>query len=138
MSIPHLKLNTARANVQGPTKKPPRGIVDHLIQTLTAGAAWEELARLLMAACSGAMMGWERERASKPAGLRTHMLVSLGAAVSVVATLSYVNDTSGDAAEFLRIDPARVIAGVIGGVGFLGAGSIIEARGAVHGRSAQA
>ena len=73
--------------------------------------------RLLMAAALGGALGYERERHGKSAGVRTHMLVSLGAAIFVL-----VPDLAGVPAG----DLTRVIQGVIAGIGFLGAGSIIK------------
>jgi len=87
--------------------------------------------RLVVAALAGGILGWERERHDKPAGLRTHMMVALGAAAFMVAGLQYAEDYPQFPA--LRLDPLRVLAGIIGGVGFLGAGTILEARGSVRG-----
>lgn len=100
--------------------------------TIESTISWETIVRLLLASVAGAALGWERERHSKPAGLRTHMLVALGAATFMLATLDWVDSYEGQH-EGLRLDPIRVIAGIIGGVGFLGAGTIIEARGDVRG-----
>lgn len=73
--------------------------------------------RLIAAAILGAVIGVERERAGKPAGVRTHVLVSLGTAVFVLAS----------AGAGMRLeDMSRVIQGVITGIGFLGAGSILK------------
>jgi putative Mg2+ transporter-C (MgtC) family protein len=73
--------------------------------------------RLLLAAALGAAIGYQRERAGKPAGLRTHVLICLGAALfTVTSTLGF-----GEAAEH-----TRVAAGVVTGIGFLGAGAIIR------------
>jgi putative Mg2+ transporter-C (MgtC) family protein len=72
--------------------------------------------RLSVALVAGGVIGWDRERAGKPAGLRTHMLISLGAALFVMATLAA---GSADAAS-------RAIQGVAAGVGFLGAGEIVH------------
>lgn len=83
--------------------------------------------RLLMALVLGGLIGWNRERHDKPAGLRTHMLVALGSATFVLLGLEVAN-RSGD-----PIDPTRVLQGVVGGIGFLGAGSIIKAAGQVKG-----
>lgn len=86
-----------------------------------SGATWWSLLfRLLVALVSGGAIGWERQTAGKPAGLRTHMLVSVGAALFVMAAL----EDSPDAAS-------RAVQGVAAGVGFLGAGEILHvARGA--------
>lgn len=73
--------------------------------------------RLLLAALLGGLLGYERERAGKSAGLRTHMLVSLGAALFVLIP---------DQAGMLDADISRVIQGVVAGVGFLGAGAIVK------------
>lgn len=97
----------------------------------------DTLGRLLAAAVAGALLGWERELQDKPAGLRTHMLVALGAAVFMVATLDYL-DTKVDKDVARYFDPLRVVAGVIGGIGFLGAGAIIQSAGNVHGMTTAA
>lgn len=76
--------------------------------------------RLLIAMCFGSAIGWERESRDKAAGLRTHMLVSLGAAMFVlVPILVSKNEPNPEALS-------RVIQGVATGVGFLGAGEIIH------------
>jgi putative Mg2+ transporter-C (MgtC) family protein len=91
----------------------------------------EALLRLVAAAMMGAIVGWEREAQDKPAGLRTHMMVSLGAATFTLATLQVFLLLEGEPNG--RSDPVRIIEAVVGGIGFLGAGQIIQARGAVHG-----
>jgi putative Mg2+ transporter-C (MgtC) family protein len=73
--------------------------------------------RMLAAALLGAVVGIQRERAGKPAGVRTHMLVSMGAALFVVACLE-----SGMGSDGM----SRVIQGLVTGIGFLGAGSILK------------
>lgn len=78
---------------------------------------------LLLAAIFGSLIGYERERAGKPAGVRTHGMVALGAALFTVVS------TNG----FAGGDPARVAAQVVTGIGFLGAGAILHMRGSVHG-----
>lgn len=88
--------------------------------------------RLLLAVVAGAIIGWERERHDKPAGLRTHMMVALGSAAFMVATIEFCKTFAVDGVE-IRLDPIRAVAGIIGGVGFLGAGTIIQARGSVRG-----
>ena len=78
------------------------------------------------------IIGLERELRGKPAGLRTHMLVSLGAAGFMNLGMHVLFATAaGDPSA--RVDLTRVIEGVIGGIGFLGAGRIIQGRGSVHG-----
>ena len=88
--------------------------------------------RLITAVCAGAILGWERESQHKPAGLRTHMLVTLGSAAFVVASLQYQSQLTA-ASPSANVDLFKVIAGIVGGVGFLGAGSIIQSGGSVKG-----
>jgi putative Mg2+ transporter-C (MgtC) family protein len=76
--------------------------------------------RLLVALALGAVLGYERESIGAAAGLRTHMLVSLGSALFVLVALQ-----AGMPLE----DMSRVMQGVIAGVGFLGAGAILKQRG---------
>jgi putative Mg2+ transporter-C (MgtC) family protein len=76
--------------------------------------------RLCMALLSGAIIGLERQLRHKPAGLRTHMLVSMGAAIFTLIPLSTAGlNPSADALS-------RVIQGITAGVGFLGAGEILR------------
>lgn len=78
------------------------------------------LVRLLMAALLGAVLGFEREHRGKSAGVRTHMLVSVGAALFVLAP-----SMAGADAQAL----SRVIQGIVAGIGFLGAGTILKGNG---------
>ena len=73
--------------------------------------------RLLIAALLGGILGFEREHKGKAAGVRTHMLVALGAALFVL-----VPQTSGAEADAM----SRVVQGIIAGIGFLGAGTILK------------
>lgn len=75
------------------------------------------LIRLAAAVLFGAVLGYQREQAQKPAGLRTHILVSLGTCVFVVACSSYGMSSDG---------LSRVIQGIVTGIGFVGAGSILK------------
>lgn len=79
------------------------------------------LVRLLLATVVGGVIGWERGRRNRPAGLRTFILVCLGAAI-VMMTNQYLMQCYGTG------DPARMGAQVISGIGFLGAGSIVVTR----------
>ncbi|WAB99984.1 MgtC/SapB family protein [Pseudomonas putida] len=76
--------------------------------------------RLLMAAILGAILGFEREHKGKSAGVRTHMLVSMGAALFVLAP-----SMAGADEQAL----SRVIQGIVAGIGFLGAGTILKGNG---------
>jgi len=96
--------------------------MDLILQELAGGIAdREQLARVLIrlaaAGLVGAIIGLERQRAHKPAGLRTHMLVSLGAAVFVLVPLE-LHVTVGEI--------GRVVQGVAAGIGFIGAGAILK------------
>jgi putative Mg2+ transporter-C (MgtC) family protein len=79
--------------------------------------------RVIVAALLGALLGWERERAGKAAGLRTHMLVALGAALFVLFPAE---------AGMAIGDLSRVIQGVATGIGFIGAGTILKHAEAEH------
>jgi len=76
--------------------------------------------RLLLAIALGAIIGYQRERAGKAAGLRTHTLISLGAALFTVVSIFGFSGA---------VDPSRVAAGVVAGVGFIGAGVIFRGMG---------
>jgi putative Mg2+ transporter-C (MgtC) family protein len=79
---------------------------------------WAEMVlRLLLAAGLGAAIGFERERHGKAAGLRTHILISAGAALFTLASIYGFNGSA---------DPSRVAAGVVAGIGFIGAGVIFR------------
>lgn len=82
---------------------------------------FQGLFRLVLAIICGALIGLERERGHRPAGLRTHTLVCLGACL-VVVTSFWIMEVYG-----FSIDPMRMGAQVISGIGFLGAGTIIKA-----------
>ncbi|MBE7218452.1 MAG: MgtC/SapB family protein [Caulobacteraceae bacterium] len=84
--------------------------------------------RLLVAAVLGCLVGFERERLLWAAGLRTHMLVSVGAALLVI--VSAYGFQHATALPHVVLDPSRIAAQVVSGIGFLGAGSILL-RGAV-------
>jgi putative Mg2+ transporter-C (MgtC) family protein len=73
---------------------------------------FETLLSLLLAVALGAIVGIEREMAHRPAGLRTHMLVSLGSCLFTIVSVSFA------------MDPARIAAGIVAGIGFIGAGAI--------------
>ncbi|SEO02501.1 putative Mg2+ transporter-C (MgtC) family protein [Salinihabitans flavidus] len=89
--------------------------------------------RLLMAIVLGGLIGWERESRNKPAGLRTHILISLAASLFTLIAFGMISDVSPDEQSHVRADPLRVIEAVTAGVAFLAAGAIIQSRGSVHG-----
>src|SRR6202050_1635206 len=83
---------------------------------------WEAVLRLLVAAGLGSLIGAERERLVWAAGLRTHMLVSVGSCLFMIVS-AYGFSTV--IAPGVILDPSRVAAQVVSGIGFLGAGSIL-------------
>lgn len=90
----------------------------------------ETCLRLGLAVLGGAFVGWNRQRKRHPAGLRTMMLVSLGAAAFMVAGSAIA---AGNGSGMPAGDRSRVLQGIVGGIGFLGAGTIIRSFGEVKG-----
>lgn len=95
-------------------------------------ALWEASLRLIVAALVGGVVGFDRELRDKPAGLRTHMLISLAAGVFTLLALE-LHQQLARANEHSGSDPIRIIEAVTSGVAFLAAGAIIQSRGAVQG-----
>jgi len=88
-----------------------------------------DLVPMLISTVLGTLVGFERQMGRKAAGLRTHVLVCLGSTMFTLLTLHAAREFAGDKS----LDPTRIIHGVITGVGFLGAGSILRQEGYVHG-----
>jgi putative Mg2+ transporter-C (MgtC) family protein len=87
---------------------------------------WELISRILIAAALGGLVGFERELSDQPAGLRTHILVTLGAALfTMVGAYGVGSFFTGDQ-PVARFDPTRIAAQVVSGIGFLGAGAILR------------
>lgn len=84
---------------------------------------WELVIRLLIAAALGSLIGAERERLVWAAGLRTHMLVCVGSCLIMIVSAFGFGDILG--AKNVILDPSRIAAQVVSGIGFLGAGSIL-------------
>lgn len=92
------------------------------------------LCKLLLSAILGGMIGLEREIHGRPAGFRTHLLVSIGACLYVITSVHFYTvygNFSGTVAT--GVDPGRVAAQVVAGIGFLGAGAIIREKSSVRG-----
>jgi putative Mg2+ transporter-C (MgtC) family protein len=107
-------------------------IVDWLSGSSMHIPPWEAFLRLLAAVLAGAAVGFDRELRNKPAGLRTHILVSLAAALFTLITFELHHAVvSGNART--TADPIRIIEAVTAGVAFLAAGAIIQSRGNVQG-----
>jgi putative Mg2+ transporter-C (MgtC) family protein len=90
--------------------------------------------RLVLAATLGGLIGIEREVHGRPAGFRTHLLVTVGACLMMVVSEAYYLKYGMLASDsVVRLDPGRVAAQIVTGIGFLGAGAIIKDGHAVRG-----
>lgn len=95
--------------------------------TLLGSVELTMLAKLLLAALAGGILGIEREKHGRPAGLRTHLLVSLGSCLMMIISEGFFLKYGAEGAESaVRLDPSRTAAQIIAGIGFLGAGVIIK------------
>jgi putative Mg2+ transporter-C (MgtC) family protein len=83
-----------------------------------------DISAILLAICCGAAIGFERQIKHKPAGLRTNILICLGAAVFTIISERMAGDKDA---------VTRIAAQIVTGVGFLGAGAVIQDRGGIHG-----
>lgn len=88
----------------------------------------EMIARILLAVGLGALIGYEREITHKPAGLRTHIFVCMGACLFTISSLYLIQEEAVGS-----IDATRIAAGIVTGISFIGAGSIIAGKGDVRG-----
>src|SRR5512138_1460619 len=92
------------------------------------------LGKLLLAAILGGIIGLEREIHGRPAGFRTHLLVSLGSCLFVLTSIHFYTAFGNfSGTQPVGVDPGRVAAQVVTGIGFLGAGAIIRERFAIRG-----
>jgi len=87
---------------------------------------WDALLRLVVAAGLGAAIGVEREVRDREAGIRTHLLVSLGSALFTIVSAYGFHEFLSSGASVVRADPTRIAAQIVTGIGFLGAGAIIR------------
>lgn len=85
--------------------------------------------RIFLSLVLGSLVGIERKRKGQMAGLRTFSLISMGACIAMMLSIYVCQETVG----LLRGDPSRIAAQVISGIGFLGAGTIIQMKGSVRG-----
>lgn len=91
---------------------------------ITPGDEFVWVLRLVAAAIAGSVIGLERELHSHPAGMRTHLLVSVGASAFVILSMHGFADVVGDPG--VSLDPSRVAAQVVSGIGFIGGGAILK------------
>ncbi|MDD3312776.1 MgtC/SapB family protein [Pseudodesulfovibrio sp.] len=94
---------------------------------------WHFVARLLVAMLLGGLVGVERQVRGRAAGLRTNILVCMGSAAIIVTFQKLSIEMNMGADSAFRMDPARTAAGVITGIGFLGAGTIVKSQDFVRG-----
>jgi putative Mg2+ transporter-C (MgtC) family protein len=103
------------------------------------GIELETIVKLLLAALLGGFIGLEREIHGRPAGFRTHLLVSLGSCVFTIASIYFYElYGGGNARGAVSIDPSRIAAQVVTGIGFLGAGAIIRDKASIRGLTSAA
>ncbi len=98
--------------------------------------SWELslLAKLLLAALAGGLVGLEREKHGRPAGMRTNLMVAVGACTMMIISESFYLKYGAYGGEtVLRLDPSRTAAQIITGIGFLGAGVIVKEGATVRG-----
>jgi putative Mg2+ transporter-C (MgtC) family protein len=94
-----------------------QGVAEDFSDVPDVGHVVQLAVRLALAAFLGGVLGYERQRAGKPAGMRTHMLVSLGAALFLLIPQQ---------AGMSFADLSRVIQGIVTGIGFIGGGAILK------------
>ncbi len=90
---------------------------------------WAITFRLILAACLSGMIGFEREFHGRAAGFRTHILLCIGSTLVMLTSMHMFDLYYGK----MTVDPSRIAAGVITGIGFLGAGTIMHAKSSVRG-----
>jgi putative Mg2+ transporter-C (MgtC) family protein len=88
---------------------------------------FEIILKLILSIICGGIIGWERQLYHKPAGLRTHILVCIGAAMFTMSSIYIYKSYGGN------IDPTRIAAQVVTGIGFIGAGTIWLYQGSIKG-----
>ncbi|MGZ4290542.1 MAG: MgtC/SapB family protein [Gaiellaceae bacterium] len=98
----------------------------HLVSSIPSLNGWDALLRLVFACILGAAIGFEREIRDREAGIRTHLLVSLGSALFTIVSAYGFHEFLVGGGNIVRADPSRVAAQIVTGIGFLGAGAIIR------------
>jgi len=116
--------------------------MDFALNGWARGLGWpaEAFFRLGLAAIAGGLVGLEREVRGRQAGFRTYLLVCVGSALVMLVSISFATPGLWQATPGfnIRIDPARIAYGVMMGIGFLGAGTIIHSAGSIHGLTTSA
>jgi putative Mg2+ transporter-C (MgtC) family protein len=96
------------------------------VSSVPSLAGWDAFLRLLLACALGGMVGFERELRDREAGIRTHLLVSLGSALFTIISAYGFHEFLAGGGNIVRADPTRIAAQIVTGIGFLGAGAIIR------------
>jgi putative Mg2+ transporter-C (MgtC) family protein len=97
-----------------------------LASSIPALDGWDALLRLAFACALGGVIGFERELRDREAGIRTHLLVSLGSALFTIVSAYGFHEFLTNGGNIVRADPSRIAAQIVTGIGFLGAGAIIR------------
>jgi putative Mg2+ transporter-C (MgtC) family protein len=97
-----------------------------LVSEIPALSNWDALLRLSIAGVLGAAVGFERELRDREAGIRTHLLVSMGSALFTIISAYGFHEFLVGGGTIVRADPTRIAAQIVTGIGFLGAGAIIR------------
>lgn len=101
--------------------------MEDFLQTVLTGIEPENLVRMALAVVLGGLIGLEREQRSRPAGLRTMIIVCLGSTIiMIVSTQLATQYFTGPGEAVVRVDPGRIAAGIVTGIGFLGAGVVLK------------
>lgn len=90
---------------------------------------WQPILQLILAAFLGGLIGLEREAMRRAAGLKTYMLVSMGCALFTIASYAGFKEFVG----VTSFDPSRIAAGILTGIGFIGAGTILRREDKIEG-----
>lgn len=107
------------------------------METVPGEILYESILKIVLATICGGVIGFERKTAGKPAGLRTNMLICVGSALIMVLSMnlsiSFTESIQkkGYSSPTINGDPARLAAQVVSGIGFLGAGAILQSRGSI-------
>ena len=97
-----------------------------LVSEIPALSGWDAVLRLSIAGALGGAVGFERELRDREAGIRTHLLVSMGSALFTIISAYGFHEFLVGGGSIVRADPTRIAAQIVTGIGFLGAGAIIR------------
>ncbi len=106
--------------------------IDYLFSPHLTTGSLAAMGRIALATALGMLLGIDREFRGQAAGLRSHMMVSLAAALLTILTFK-ISEGAGQLGDAVQADPVRIIEAVVAGIAFLGAGAIIQGRGKVRG-----